>query len=85
NIFKFIPGPSETDVVEDYFETKHHLTAEHLAKMFNFEHQIVSNLSDLENAYANFYAESERPKILEIDTKNAANDSILRAYFSSIK
>ena len=85
NIFKFIPGPSETDVVEDYFETKHHLTAEHLAKMFDFEYQVVSTLSDLENAYAEFYAESNRPKILEIDTREAANDTILRTYFSSIK
>ena len=85
NIFKFIPGPSETDVIEDYFVTKHHFTAEHLAKMYDFEYQVVSNLSDLEEAYKNFYSESEKPKILEIDTKNAANDSILRGYFSSIK
>ena len=85
NIFKFIPGPSDTDVVEEFFETKHHLTAEHLAKMFNFEHLIVSNLSDLEDAFKDFYASSNRPKILEIDTKNSANDSILRGYFSFIK
>lgn len=85
NIFKFIPGPSDTDVVEDYFETKHHLTAEHLAKMYNFEYQVVSNLSDLEDSYKEFYAESDRPKILEIDTRNSANDSILRTYFSNIK
>lgn len=85
NIFKFIPGPSDTNVVEDYFETKHHLTAEHLAKMYNFEYQVVSNLSDLENSYKEFYTESDRPKILEIDTRNSANDSILRTYFSSIK
>lgn len=85
NIFKFIPGPSETDVVEDYFVTKHHHTAEHLAKMFDFDYQVVSNLTDLENSYKEFYNESERPKIIEIDTKNCANDSILRGYFSTIK
>lgn len=85
NIFKFIPGPSETDVVEDYFVTKHHHTAEHLAKMFDFNYQVVSNLTDLENSYKEFYNESERPKIIEIDTKNCANDSILRGYFSTIK
>ncbi|GGF00924.1 2-succinyl-5-enolpyruvyl-6-hydroxy-3-cyclohexene-1-carboxylate synthase [Chishuiella changwenlii] len=85
NIFKFIPGPSDTDVVEEYFVTQHHHTAEHLAKMFDFEYQVVSNLSDLEDSYSHFYAESDRPKILEIDTRNAANDSILRSYFSSLK
>ena len=85
NIFKFIPGPSETDVVEDYFETKHHFTAEHLAKMYDFEYNVVSNLTDLENSFNDFYAESNRPKILEIDTRNSANDAILRGYFSSLK
>lgn len=85
NIFKFIPGPSDTDVVEEYFVTQHHHTAEHLAKMFDFEYNVVSNLSDLENSFTNFYAESERPKILEIDTRNASNDAILRSYFSSLK
>ncbi|MFV0144399.1 2-succinyl-5-enolpyruvyl-6-hydroxy-3-cyclohexene-1-carboxylic-acid synthase [Empedobacter falsenii] len=85
NIFKFIPGPSETDVVEDYFETKHHFTAEHLAKMYDFEYEVISNLTDLENSFNSFYAESRRPKILEIDTRNASNDAILRGYFSFIK
>ena len=85
NIFKFIPGPSETDVVEDYFVTKHHHTGEHLAKMFDFDYQVVNNLTDLENSFGDFYAESSRPKILEIDTRNATNDTILRGYFSSLK
>lgn len=85
NIFKFIPGPSETDVVEDYFVTKHHHTGEHLAKMFDFDYQVVNNLTDLENSFGDFYAESNRPKILEIDTRNATNDTILRGYFSSLK
>lgn len=85
NIFKFIPGPSDTDVVEEYFETKHQWTAEHLAKMYGFDYHIVNNLTDLESAYSLFYQESERPQILEIDTRHAANDSILRTYFSSIK
>ena len=85
NIFKFIPGPSETDVVEDYFVTKHHHTGEHLAKMFDFDYQVVNNLTDLENSFSDFYAESNRPKILEIDTRNATNDTILRSYFSSLK
>lgn len=85
NIFKFIPGPSETDVVEDYFVTKHHHTGEHLAKMFDFYYQVVNNLTDLENSFGDFYAESNRPKILEIDTRNATNDTILRGYFSSLK
>ncbi|MEG0529403.1 MAG: thiamine pyrophosphate-binding protein, partial [Bacilli bacterium] len=85
NIFKFIPGPSESDVVEDFFVTKHHYTAELLAKMYDFEYQSVNNLTDLETTFKDFYNESNRPKILEIDTRNADNDTILRAYFSRLK
>jgi len=85
NIFKFISGPSETDVVEEFFETKHQLTAEHLAKMYDFDYINVNNLTDLANQYKDFYAESNRPKILEIDTRNSANDAILRGYFSNLK
>ncbi|GEM_PF-6132445 len=53
--------------------------------MYGFEYQVVSNLTDLENTFEDFYAESNRPKILEIDTRNSANDAILRGYFSSLK
>ena len=53
--------------------------------MFDFDYQVVNNLTDLENSFGDFYAESNRPKILEIDTRNATNDTILRGYFSSLK
>ena len=46
---------------------------------------VVSNLTDLESCFNDFYAESNRPKILEIDTRNSSNAAILRGYFSSLK
>ena len=52
---------------------------------YDFEYNVVSNLTDLENSFNDFYAESNRPKILEIDTRNSSNDAILRGYFSSLK
>ena len=81
NIFKIIPGPENSGVVESVFETRHHLTAEHLAKMFGFEYIIVENQNELENELIDFYKDSERPKIMEINTSNVENAEIQRKYF----
>ncbi len=82
NIFKIIPGPSSTNALEKFFETKHQLTAEHLAAMFNFEYKKVANKYDLKNYWREFYANSDIPKILEIDTKMAPNAEILKVFMS---
>lgn len=85
NIFKIIPGPENSGVVESVFETRHHLNAEHLAKMFGFEYENVNNLFELKNSLADFYNISESPKILEINTSHIENAQILREYFSNLK
>lgn len=82
-IFKIIPGPKTTNALS-YFETPHHLTAEHLAKMFNFEYLQASSMEEVENSLSNFYAESEQPKILEIFTPSDRNDVVLQQYFKSL-
>lgn len=85
NIFKIIPGPENSGVVESVFETRHHLTAEHLAKMFGFEYENVNNLEDLKIFLGEFYLESEKPKILEINTSIIENAQIQRDYFEFLK
>lgn len=81
NIFKIIPGPDQSGVVESVFETRHFLTAKHLAKMFQFEYQAVQTMEELNSALEIFYQTSERPKILEIQTSEVENSEIMRAYF----
>lgn len=82
NIFKIIPGPENSGVVEPVFETRHHLHAAHLAKMFGFDYENVDNRDDLRNALKEFYVDSEKPKILEINTSFIDNAKILREYFN---
>lgn len=82
-IFRFIPGPSTTNVM-DYFETPHHLTAEHLCKMYGFEYKKAQNESELINCLNNFYTVSKMPKLLEIITPREQNDVILKSYFKSL-
>jgi len=46
-IFKIIPGPKTTNALP-YFETTHSLTAEHLAKMFEFEYQTAKDINEVQ-------------------------------------
>ena len=82
-IFRFIPGPQTTNATE-FFETPHQLTAQHLAKMYNFAYQSVTDLSSLEIAFNDFYDESHQPKILEIFTPKEVNDVVLKNYFKNV-
>jgi len=83
-IFKFIPGPSQSDALE-YFETPHGLNAAHLCKMYAIGYQSVSDELELKNVLEDFYKESDRPKLLEIHTPSEINDGILKGYFNNLK
>ncbi|WP_196894191.1 2-succinyl-5-enolpyruvyl-6-hydroxy-3-cyclohexene-1-carboxylic-acid synthase [Aureivirga marina] len=82
-IFKFIPGPSQTNA-EDYFVTPHNLTAEQLAKMYDFSYHTAKSLKELNTELQEFYKESEQPKILEIFTPSDENDKVLKSYFKNL-
>ncbi|WCC47740.1 2-succinyl-5-enolpyruvyl-6-hydroxy-3-cyclohexene-1-carboxylic-acid synthase [Tenacibaculum finnmarkense] len=82
-IFRFIPGPSTTNAT-NYFETPHNLTAEHLAKMYDFEYTAISNLEELTAGLPDFYTKSVQPKIMEIFTPKEINDVVLKNYFKNL-
>jgi 2-succinyl-5-enolpyruvyl-6-hydroxy-3-cyclohexene-1-carboxylate synthase len=82
-IFRLIPGPKLTNSFH-YFESPHHLTAEHLCKMFSFDYQSVKNQVELEDCFENFYTAGEFPKVLEIFTPPSENEIILKKYFKSL-
>jgi 2-succinyl-5-enolpyruvyl-6-hydroxy-3-cyclohexene-1-carboxylate synthase len=83
-IFRFIPGPKKSNAL-DYFEAPHNLTAEHLCKMFNFEYVTAVNENELNKGLKDFFAISEKPKLLEISTPREKNDLILNEYFNNLK
>ena len=85
NIFKIIPGPSTSGALEQFFETKHELTAKPLAELHSFDYCEVNSIISLNHSLTSFYEESTRPKILEIDTKNIDNAAVLKSYFNFIK
>ncbi|GLU44993.1 2-succinyl-5-enolpyruvyl-6-hydroxy-3-cyclohexene-1-carboxylic-acid synthase [Allomuricauda sp. NBRC 101325] len=83
-IFRILPGKEDTEEFETFFETHHHFTAIHLAKMYGFEHQQVNNETDLGESLQHFYQASDNPKILEIATPRTLNNKILLGYFDFI-
>lgn len=83
-IFRILPGHQETPVFNTFFETSHHLTAEHLAKMYKFEYFTANDEESLENSLQEFYSEKGKPSILEIFTPTLENDKILLQYFKEL-
>ncbi len=83
-IFRILPGHEETPLFNTFFETAHCLTAEHLAKMYGFEYSIASDEISLKNSLNAFYAQNEKPCILEVFTPTLNNDAILLQYFNEL-
>ncbi|MBZ4040782.1 2-succinyl-5-enolpyruvyl-6-hydroxy-3-cyclohexene-1-carboxylic-acid synthase [Flavobacterium hibisci] len=83
-IFRILPGHQEKPVFNTYFETSHHLTAEHLAKMYQLNYYTVTDTDSLEKNIKSFYDTNDAPAILEIFTPTAENDVVLKQYFKEL-
>ena len=83
-IFRILPGHNETPVFNTFFETSHHLTAEHLAKMYGFDYVKASNEEHLEVALHSIFDKNEKPVLLEVFTPMLENDKILLDYFKNL-
>jgi len=83
-IFRILPGHDETPVFNQYFETSHCLTAEHLAKMYGFHYQIASSEETLNQQLQLFFSHNESPAILEVFTPTRDNDKILLQFFKEL-
>lgn len=84
-IFRLIDGPKNQPELEEYFETKQNLSAQHLATEFGFFYSKVVNQEELEASLQDFYEDSLHPKILEIETSSLGNAEILKSVKKKIK
>jgi len=85
DIFNFIPGPGQIQAKDEFFVTRHQLTAGKFAEMFNIKYQILNNLKDLEEILPAFMARNNQAEILEINTRQIDNAGILKQYFKQIQ
>jgi 2-succinyl-5-enolpyruvyl-6-hydroxy-3-cyclohexene-1-carboxylate synthase len=76
NIFRMIEGPSRQPELEEYFETFHSLTAQNTAQDFNLIHYFAQNFEELKNQWQDFFAQSDKPKLLEIKTDKKINAEV---------
>ena len=83
-IFRILPGDKHDDYFNTYFETQHQLTAEHLAKMYDYEYIKADSKESLEKTLPKFI-ENKHKSILEIFTPTELNDKVLLAYFEVLK
>ncbi|NQX82349.1 MAG: 2-succinyl-5-enolpyruvyl-6-hydroxy-3-cyclohexene-1-carboxylic-acid synthase [Flavobacteriaceae bacterium] len=84
-IFKILPGPDKTKSAK-YFQTPHGYTAELLCKMYGFEYNNIDNLENIDDTMSKFYDKSEKPKLLEIDTRLVSDShKVLKSYFEYIE
>jgi 2-succinyl-5-enolpyruvyl-6-hydroxy-3-cyclohexene-1-carboxylate synthase len=84
-IFRILPGHEESVVFNKFFETSHNLDASHLAKMYNFNYQLIVDNDSLELKIEHFLSDSSSKSILEIQTPEKINDKILVEYFKKLK
>jgi 2-succinyl-5-enolpyruvyl-6-hydroxy-3-cyclohexene-1-carboxylate synthase len=87
NIFKIIPGPGNANpnTLDEFITTKHHKTAEHLAKHFGFSYTKVDEEATLDRVMENFFKPDVQPKILEVNTYGKNSADVLKSYFAFMK
>jgi 2-succinyl-5-enolpyruvyl-6-hydroxy-3-cyclohexene-1-carboxylate synthase len=83
-IFRILPGHEETETFNTYFETSHCLTAEHLAKMYQFDYSVASDMTSLKNGMSKLFQQNDKPMILEVFTPTRENDKLVKDYFKAL-
>ncbi len=79
-IFRLIDGPSTLPELDDWFETKQKYTAESTAKEFGMIYNNCINFDELTTCLAQFFAPSEKAKLLEIHTNRFANQEVFNSF-----
>lgn len=84
-IFRFIPGPNSSPLLEKFFETKHHYNAEKLAEAFNIKYVKTGTIQELLYALPEFFNANGQPVLLEVFTPGETNAIKLREYFEYLE
>ena len=84
-IFRFIPGPSDSEELENYFEASHQLNLQPLAEMYGLRYLVASDEATMNESLSQLFAHSERPIILEVKTPAKENAGVLKSYFKRLK
>ena len=84
-IFRYIPGPSETDQLEPFFEARGNHQCRGIAETFGLQYYATGNSRELEQILDHFWDVKGSPALLEIFTPGDTNGQILRDYFRYLR
>jgi 2-succinyl-5-enolpyruvyl-6-hydroxy-3-cyclohexene-1-carboxylate synthase len=79
-IFNMIPGPKAQANKEKLFLTPHGLNAKLSCEEFQMEYLSVRTEEEMTNSLSEFFAKSDRPKVLEVFSDIESNTEILSAF-----
>lgn len=83
-IFRFIPGPSQLEELEECFETRQEVDIEGFAGLHHFRYFYAADAGKLQEVLPEFFRESDLPAILAIETPGTENAEVLKAYFKKL-
>jgi 2-succinyl-5-enolpyruvyl-6-hydroxy-3-cyclohexene-1-carboxylic-acid synthase len=82
NIFRFISEKKFSEKTFNFFETKHIFSAKKICEMYNWKYEEVSDQYALKKSLSFFWKKTNKPFLLEINTKKYDNAKILKKYLS---
>ncbi len=86
NIFRLIDGPTRVNNFEKFFETKHNLSAKHLASMYDLPYYFCDSQKGLDEVLKTFYKPQKgKPAILEIKTDGELSADVYKKYFEYLR
>ncbi len=87
NIFSLIDGPQQVQGFEKFFQTKHELSAEYLARMYEIPYYFCDRGEDMNFVLEQFYKpqKGNKPAIMEIKTDSEVNARVFKDYFQHLK
>ena len=83
-IFRLIDGPSGLPELEEYFETRHQLTAEYICAQNGFDYYPVGTQSELESHLGKVLAKSEKTTVMEVFTEPEVNQRVYKKLRKSL-
>ncbi len=85
SLFRFIPGPSEVEELDDYFEAAQDLNIGKMAELYDLPFYRAANAEELKDILPRFFAPHAKAAVLEICTPRTENDVVLRGYFGELR
>ena len=83
-IFRYIPGPSDTEELDEFFATSHTMHAEYITRQFGVDYWRCDDEATLQERLPEFMGHP-RVAILEVMTPSKESARVLKGYFEALK